>query len=1267
MELDNQSFDHNQSDIASENNEAQPQVIQSSMNTTSELSSSYDSSNGIAGQGNETPQQTTQEMTFSAKQIQEITMDNDGNVTIKFDGAEGQDSVVINDFAEFSNGVGCLTLTDGTEINTQALYTELCNDMGVCTIDKPLAGDVLDVALESDKSYDLKFDIKDGQGVERGANESGEEMTLTFDDGAQINFQTAQDLIEAALNGEPQQQPVADQGAQGKFLTALDVIEELVGKMEAIENAGDNSPESELALASIENDLAAELAGLEPASVEDQPESEIDSSSTIEDDNGAERFALLTRLEDDGVTPPSEPLQSAQGNDMDMAQFAQDLAGVEPAAGESSSSSSGGSASGGGFGFQSNFQAQGVIGIEDVGPIDPTKLEYGIEFKQDEYFPEEKASEETPPQESKNDNPEITGAAKILDETSGFDLSTTGNLTFDFGDDGSGEITPNNDVTLGGSINGGVLYSGGQEVAISPTENGYVGQLSGGENVFTLTIDPQTGAFTYTQILPFDHTDGNDHNDAILLDFGVQITDADGDSQDTQISITVHDDGPEFVAADTAQLDESNLSPNTSVSGQLEANFGNDGAGAYSATGVAPNGLTSEGNAVNVEFDALTNTYTATAGGNDVFTLTVNADGTYNFILKGTLDHPNESDPNDALTLDFGIRATDFDGDSVDGTLTVEVLDDAPIAHNDWATVDTSVGKIEGNVIDNDDLSADQSNTIIQIEFGGNVVDIDPVNGGSINGTYGTLYVNADGTYSYDLFEGNTYTDDCFNYVLKDGDDDTSTAFIQFDALNGVLKVGENIDDGDSSDTPHHIGGDDGAILGTQGSDILIGDVGGVNTDQSCQDYNFVFIVDVSGSMGSASDPNSKISVLKASVDNFLQDFADYQNGTIKVHITPFAKDVQPAGTFTVTDATGLADAQAFIDALSAGGYTNYESPLIEANNWLQSAEPLGGDAITTTYFISDGNPNRYVDNTGKIANDGSGHRAMDEITGSDGSDDVALLHSLNDDVIAVGIDATDLIMSRLDVIDLDGGAVRIDDPNDLSVVLSQSNPIDTLDAVGDDVIEGGNGNDIIFGDSVNTDALADDLSIATPDGNGWDTFDRLENGESAVDPNWSRDDTTEYIRNNLDELAAESTDSSGSGRQGGDDLLYGGAGDDIIYGQEGNDTIIGGDGNDILSGGSGADNFVMEALGRGVDVIGDFSTIEGDVLDFAALLTDYDPTQKAIDDFVFSREEGGGTIISVDMSGSGNASNAVDLVALEGVHDLNVQELVENGNINIF
>src|SRR5690606_18560781 len=97
--------------------------------------------------------------------------------------------------------------------------------------------------------------------------------------------------------------------------------------------------------------------------------------------------------------------------------------------------------------------------------------------------------------------------------------------------------------------------------------------------------------------------------------------------------------------------------------------------------------LTSEGHAVTVTLSG--NTYTGTANGAPVFTITVNpSNGNYTFNLLGTLDHPNTSDPDDAIALNFGVTATDSDGDTDSDTLTILVKDDGPVAHDDTNNFD---------------------------------------------------------------------------------------------------------------------------------------------------------------------------------------------------------------------------------------------------------------------------------------------------------------------------------------------------------------------------------------------------------------------------------------------------------------------------------------------------------------------------------------------------------------------------------------------------
>ena len=76
------------------------------------------------------------------------------------------------------------------------------------------------------------------------------------------------------------------------------------------------------------------------------------------------------------------------------------------------------------------------------------------------------------------------------------------------------------------------------------------------------------------------------------------------------------------------------------------------------------NTLSSQGNKVTVSFDENTNTYTGTAGGKTVFTMVINSDATFKFTQYGPLDHSNTNSDNEALFLDFGVTATDSDGDT---------------------------------------------------------------------------------------------------------------------------------------------------------------------------------------------------------------------------------------------------------------------------------------------------------------------------------------------------------------------------------------------------------------------------------------------------------------------------------------------------------------------------------------------------------------------------------------------------------------------------
>ncbi len=465
------------------------------------------------------------------------------------------------------------------------------------------------------------------------------------------------------------------------------------------------------------------------------------------------------------------------------------------------------------------------------------------------------------------------------------------------------------------------LTSAGAPVVVTSVGNTYTGTVNG-QTAFTLVVDPTTGQYTYTQLLPLDHPDSADANDTIDLSFGVQITDNDGDTDTGTVTITVADDGPvarddingaeegqlitgdvianddlsqdvqnlitnvnfegtdfavpatgsisitgnygtlvisqdgtyEYTTnnndpdgvdvftytltdfdgdTDTATLsitvtpdgqpvavselvavDETNLTPGPSIlNGDLNVEYGLDGTGsvvannAFSASGSVANGaLTSNG--VPVVVTLVGDTFTGVAGTDDIFTLVINTDGTYTFELLGTLDHADGTDPNDLINLEFGVTAIDADGDTADGTLTVRVYDDAPVAIDDGTTNVNEGASVNGNVTTNDELSEDAANNVTSVTFGSTTVAVPTTGSVDINGNFGVLTLSADGSYTYaaNVTANNVVGTDTFTYSLTDREGDTDTAEFSFDVAvvddqPVVSPVVRNVDETGGFDT----------------------------------------------------------------------------------------------------------------------------------------------------------------------------------------------------------------------------------------------------------------------------------------------------------------------------------------------------------------------------------------------------------------------------------------------------------------------------------
>lgn len=145
-------------------------------------------------------------------------------------------------------------------------------------------------------------------------------------------------------------------------------------------------------------------------------------------------------------------------------------------------------------------------------------------------------------------------------------------------------------------------------------------------------------------------------------------------------------------------------------------------------------------------------------------TLTINADGSYTYVV----DNNNPlvqalRTSNDVLTDTFTYLSRDLDGDNSTAVLTIAILgtndnplavDDSTVAVEAGGTANATPGiNPSGNVLTNDtDVDANDTKTVTDIRTGTEVAGgtfTGVTTSQTLNGLYGTLTINTNGTYSY--------------------------------------------------------------------------------------------------------------------------------------------------------------------------------------------------------------------------------------------------------------------------------------------------------------------------------------------------------------------------------------------------------------------------------------------------------------------------------------------------------------------------------------
>ncbi|EJN24950.1 VCBS repeat-containing protein [Pseudomonas sp. GM79] len=376
-------------------------------------------------------------------------------------------------------------------------------------------------------------------------------------------------------------------------------------------------------------------------------------------------------------------------------------------------------------------------------------------------------------------------------------------------------------LTLTGSVLPNDLQ-GADRIATGPDSGPIIGGTFNG-TYGTLVLNPN-GTYTYT--LNTSDTDFKAlHGGGSATEtFIYTLTDADGDTSTANLVLEIHNnDDPVIIGGLNAEGGELTVYEKNLADGSDPDAPALTRSGTFTIT--APDGVqTLSVGAINVVLGGLAadfpQTFVTPLGNTLTITGFDRATGviTYSYTLNANDAHPDTSGA-DRLAGQFAVTMVDDNGTTAHGILDVNIVDDVPQAVDDSNanTASETLLTLIGSVLPNDIQGADRIPT---------GPDSGPVIGGTFNGTYGTLLLNANGTYTYTLntsdadfkaLNGGGSATENFVYTLTDSDGDTSTATlvleihnnddpVTLDGLNvngGELTVYEkNLSDGTNPNTP---------------------------------------------------------------------------------------------------------------------------------------------------------------------------------------------------------------------------------------------------------------------------------------------------------------------------------------------------------------------------------------------------------------------------------------------------------------------------------
>src|SRR5690554_6074918 len=394
------------------------------------------------------------------------------------------------------------------------------------------------------------------------------------------------------------------------------------------------------------------------------------------------------------------------------------------------------------------------------------------------------------------------------------------------------------ELSVTGNVIGGPSAAAGDEADTQGADGATVTEVRNaatGSNMTTLpngdlVIEGQYGTLTirpdgfYTYELNNEHPEVNALKDGDDLQdvFTYTLTDGDGDSDTADLTITINgrtDGAPSIVPEDVNgngaidghnTVNESGLVGGSTagdgsniVDGTIQISAG-DGLASITITGQTFDmadlqALSASTPSAAIPVEGGTLVLTGFTPGTSVGGVPTSGILEYTYTLTSERAHSGSEDQ--SLLLDIPLSVTDAGNGTANGTLTIQVVDDAPQASDDTNSITEDDLSVVGNVIDGDaagdgaDIEGADSATITDISStsGNSADDSDPSGVLVIEGEYGTLTIQPNGEYEYvlnndnaevnKLKDGETLTEE-FTYTLTDTDGDSDTARLTI-TING--------------------------------------------------------------------------------------------------------------------------------------------------------------------------------------------------------------------------------------------------------------------------------------------------------------------------------------------------------------------------------------------------------------------------------------------------------------------------------------------------